>query len=184
MITPGHPGEQHGDHPQARGSRATPGGGSPALVAGSVGAGLAAYAFVVLGTRAYGSVAFSSVAQVWTIWFVGAAALTFPLQHWIIDTRTKDGDLIRVRRALPRIGATVTLAALGLGALSFAFDERLFASSSLSYPLAVAGVIFGAGLLGVLRGLLGGEGRRRAHGHPWPRSSAAWVAATSWPSRS
>ena len=100
----------------------------------------------------------------WTIWFVGAAALTFPLQHWIIDTRTKDGDLIRVRRALPRIGATVTLAALGLGALSFAFDERLFASSSLSYPLAVAGVIFGAGLLGVLRGLLGGEGRFAAVG--------------------
>lgn len=144
--------------------RATASRGSTALVAGSVGAGLAAYGFVVLGTRAFGSIAFSSVAQVWTIWFVGAAALTFPLQHWIIDTRTKDGDLVRVRRALPRIGAMVLVVALGMGAICTVFDERLFTSTSPLYPLAVTGVIFGSGLVGVFRGLLGGEGRFAALG--------------------
>ncbi|MEZ5383515.1 MAG: hypothetical protein R2754_17175 [Microthrixaceae bacterium] len=143
----------------------TGGAGSTAVLAlASAGAGLLAYAFVVVGTRTYGGAAFAGVAQVWSIWFVGAAVLTFPVQHWIVTTATVDGDFERVRRALPGLGALVLGAAVALGLLSAVLGERLFDSPKVAYPVALAGVTLGAGLAGVLRGSLAARGRFTAVG--------------------
>jgi len=54
-----------------------------ALGAGSLVTGLLAYVFFALSTRSLGASAAAPVSVLWTYWSFAAAALTFPLQHWI-----------------------------------------------------------------------------------------------------
>ena len=56
------------------------------LALGSVGAGVLAYVFFVVATRALGAEEAASVSVLWTWWGFTAAAITFPLQHWIART--------------------------------------------------------------------------------------------------
>lgn len=132
---------------------------SGALVVGSVTNGLAAYGFIALGTRALGADAFAPVAIVWVFWAFSAALLTFPIQHWVIRQMELDGHAGGVRAALVRVAGLTAVVAAGEGLVAALGRERLFGEAAWGWPPLVAAVAAGAGLLGVVRGLLAGAGR-------------------------
>ena len=74
-----------------------------ALAAGSVVSGLLAYVLFALLTRGLGAEAAAPVSVLWTQWTFAAAALTFPLQHWVTRSMVA-GHAGDVRAAAARIG--------------------------------------------------------------------------------
>ena len=73
---------------------------SVALLVGSTVNGIASYALVAVGTRAYGAADFAPVSVMWTFWAMSVAVFTFPIQHWIIRTFQVDQGEGGVRRAI------------------------------------------------------------------------------------
>lgn len=134
-------------------------GESGALLAGSITNGLAAYGFIALGTRGLGAADFSPVAIVWVFWAFSAALLTFPIQHWVIRQMELERHSGGVRASLGRVAALAGGVAAAEGAAAAAWRESLFGEASWAWPLVVAAVAAGAGLLGLVRGLLAGAGR-------------------------
>ena len=137
-------------------------GESGALLAGSVVNGLAAYGFIALGTWSLGAEGFAPVAIVWVFWAFSAALLTFPIQHWVIRQMALDGHPGGVRAALGRVALLAGGVALGEGLIALAAGRGLFGDGSWVWPLCVTGVAAGAGLMGLVRGVLAGSGRYRA----------------------
>jgi O-antigen/teichoic acid export membrane protein len=137
-------------------------GGSGALLVGSVANGLAAYGFIALGTRVLGADRFAPVAIVWVFWAFSAALLTFPIQHWVIRQMALDGHSGGVRAARARVAMLAGVVALGEGAAALAARRGLFGDGSWAWPACVAAVAAGAGLMGLVRGVLAGSGRYRA----------------------
>ncbi|GAA1909028.1 hypothetical protein GCM10009815_00150 [Nocardioides marmoribigeumensis] len=129
-----------------------------------MGAGVLAYVFFVTATRALGPQDAAAVSVLWTWWSFTAAAITFPLQHWITRTVEAAGGERAVRDALPRLGVLVAAVAVGSGLVSWGGGERLFRTGGPTFPVLVAVVTLGAGLLGVVRGHLTGRGRFSAVG--------------------
>src|SRR4028119_1451473 len=84
-----------------------------ALGVGSLLAGLLAYVFFIASTRTLGASAAAPVTVLWTYWSLAAAALTFPLQHWIAHSVAADGAEAAVRRALPKGPAGGALGGVG-----------------------------------------------------------------------
>jgi hypothetical protein len=109
--------------------------------------GLAAYGYATTATHAFGTADAAPVVALWTIWLVVTAALTFPIQHWIV---------LRGDRPVPNrmLAVTSVAAALVVGAGSFAFRDLFFDSRSLAYPLIAAGIALGSVPIGVCRGRL------------------------------
>jgi len=140
----------------------TPTGESGALLLGSVVNGLAAYAFIALGTRGLGAARFAPVAIVWVFWAFSAALLTFPLQHWVIRQMELDGHAGGVRAALGRVAGVVAAVTAGEGIAAALWQDRLFGEVSWAWAAVVMGVAAGSGFLGVVRGLLAGSGRYHA----------------------
>jgi O-antigen/teichoic acid export membrane protein len=137
-------------------------GGSGALLAGSVVNGLAAYGFIAFGTRSLGADGFAPVAIVWVFWAFSAALLTFPIQHWVIRQMALDGHSGGLRAALGRVVLLAGAVSAGEGVVALVARRRLFGDDSWAWPLCVAGVAAGAGLMGLLRGVLAGSGRFHA----------------------
>ena len=133
---------------------------STALAAGSVAAGLLAYAFFVLSTRSLGVDDAAPVSVLWTYWSFTAAALTFPLQHWIARSVAAGGEG-GVRAALPRVLLLVAVLAAVSGALAWAARSALFGRDDPWFPLLVGSVTLGSALMGLVRGSL--SARRRFH---------------------
>ncbi len=133
--------------------------GGLGLATASVLGGVLAYVFFAIGTRHYGADAFAGVAQVWSAWFIGAAVLTFPLQHWVIQRLLTDGHGGAVRAVLPRLTLLVVAFGLAVTAISFAIREELFGRDDLVYPLAAGATIIGSAAMGLTRGGLAGRSR-------------------------
>lgn len=129
-----------------------------ALAAGSVVSGLLAYVLFVLVTRGLGAEEAAPVSVLWTQWTFAAAALTFPLQHWITRSIVAghEGD---VRSAAPRVAAFVVAASLGLGLLAWLLRDRLFGRDDAWFPVLVVLVMLSSAAVGVMRGGLAGHGR-------------------------
>ncbi len=136
------------------GSRRAP----AALAAGSVLSGLLAYLLFALVTRGLGAEAAAPVSVLWTQWTFAAAAVTFPLQHWITRSIVAghEGD---VRGAAPRVGGLVVAVALALGLVAWLLRERLFHRDDVWFPLLVVAVTLASAAVGVVRGGLAGRGR-------------------------
>jgi O-antigen/teichoic acid export membrane protein len=128
----------------------------------SIVAGLAAYAYVLLGTHEFGSDAFAPVGVLWSIWAAAAAVLTFPLQHWVIRELNVDPAGKRLGRELTFLGLGVLALAGVAGAACFGARHELFHRNSFVYPLLVAVIIVGSALVGISRGALAGRGRMPA----------------------
>ena len=139
-----------------------------ALAAGSAVSGLLAYVFFALATRTLGPVEAAPLSVLWTYWSFAAAALTFPLQHWIARVVTAHGEGA-VRFALPHVIATVLVLSATIGLLCWLIREPLFEREDAWFPVLVAAVTVGAGFIGVLRGGL-------AAGHRFPALAWAIVA--------
>jgi len=134
------------------------------LAGGSVLTGIFAYLYIALGTREYGTEAFSGVAQLWTIWFFAASVLTFPLQHWVVQRLRADLHGGAVRSVLPRlVGVTLGLG-VAVSLVTAVLREDLFGHPELAYPVAAGAVTVGSGAMGLLRGGLAGRGRFVATG--------------------
>jgi O-antigen/teichoic acid export membrane protein len=121
--------------------------------------GLAAYAFIALGTRSVGSDAFAAVSVLWTLWAISAAVFTFPVQHWVIRTIETDGGEVGVRSALRILFIASVSVSLLLGLTSWRFRSTLFGDDGLVFPVLAAIVPIGTVLMGLNRGVL--SARRR-----------------------
>jgi O-antigen/teichoic acid export membrane protein len=132
---------------------------SAGLAGGSIAGGLLAYVFFALVTRALGAEAAAPVSVLWVWWGFAAAALTFPLQHWITRMITAHGGELVLRVMLGRIAGAVAVPALVAGLLAWLVRDPLFGRDGVGFPLLVVAVTLGSGLLGVVRGTL--TARRR-----------------------
>lgn len=123
-----------------------------ALAVGSAVTGVLAYVIFAVTTRALGAGDAAAVSVLWTFWSFAAAALTFPLQHWISQAAAADGGTAGVRRALPRV-ALLAASASALGGLAaYLLRDQLFHRSDALFPAMVAGLMAGSALTGVVRG--------------------------------
>ena len=134
-----------------------------ALATGTVVAGIAAYAYVALGTREYGAASFAPIAVIWSVWPAAAAGFGFPLEQWIArelaaGPRGEARVHAVLRSALPAIVAICVAAGLA----SWAAGSRVFGESGPLYPSLLVAVSLGAASMGVLRGGLAGQGRYHA----------------------
>lgn len=132
---------------------------STALGIGSAVSGLLAYVFFAIVTRALGAEAAAPVSVLWTYWAFAAAALTFPVQHWIVRSVVADGAEGPVRAALPRVTVAVVAVAATTGLAAWLMRATLFGSDDVWFPLLVAAVTAGSALVGLVRGSL--TARRR-----------------------
>jgi O-antigen/teichoic acid export membrane protein len=112
-----------------------------------------------VSTRALGAGDAAAVAVLWTCWSFAAAALTFPLQHWITQAAAADGGTAGVRRALPRVALVSGSASVLAGVVGYLLRDPLFHRDDALFPAMVVGVMAGSALTGVVRGGL--SARRR-----------------------
>ncbi len=133
-----------------------------ALAVASVATGLLAYAFFAMTTRGLGAEAASPVTVLWTYWSFAAAALTFPVQHWIARSVSAHQHENDIRSSLRHLSGIVLAAAVVFGALSWLARDALFQRDGLAFPAMVAGVTVGSAIMGVGRGTL--TGRRQFGG--------------------
>ncbi len=139
-------------------------GDTTALALGAAANGVLAYVFFVLATRHLGAEAAAPVSILWTYWSFAAAALTFPIQHWIARSVAARRGSGGVRQALPRVTALVLVSALGVGLLAWLGRDTLFQRDDVWFPALVAWVTLGSGFMGVVRGGLSAQNRFRSVG--------------------
>ncbi len=136
-----------------------------ALAVASVATGLLAYAFFAMTTRGLGAEAASPVTVLWTYWSFAAAALTFPVQHWIARSVSAHQHENDIRSSLRRLSGIVVAASAVFGLLSWLVRDELFHRDGLAFPAMVAGVTVGSALMGISRGTL--TGRRQFGSVAW-----------------
>lgn len=120
--------------------------------------GLLAYVFFALSTRTLGAEAAAPVSVLWTYWSFAAAALTFPLQHWIARSVAAHEGEGSVREALAKVIALISAAALLVGSISWLVRDQLFHRDDVWFPVLVVVVTLGSGFIGVVRGGLSARG--------------------------
>jgi O-antigen/teichoic acid export membrane protein len=130
-----------------------------ALAAGSAVSGVLAYVFFVLATRGLGATAAAPVSVLWTYWSFAAAALTFPVQHWIARSVAAHHGEGAVYDALPRVTIAVGVTGLVAGLLAWLGRHSLFHRGDIWFPVLVLVVTLGSGFIGVVRGGLSARGR-------------------------
>jgi O-antigen/teichoic acid export membrane protein len=123
-----------------------------ALAVGSATGGVLAYIFFVMATRSLGASAAAPVSVLWTYWSFSAAALTFPVQHWIARSVAAHKSEGAVYVALPRVAVAVGVAGLVSGVLAWLGRDSLFHRGDVWFPLLVVWVTVGSGFIGVVRG--------------------------------
>jgi len=127
------------------------------LVLGSAGNGLLAYVFFALATHALGGARAAPVSVLWSWWSFAAAALTFPIQHWVARTVQAQGGEAAVRQGLPTLARAASLVALVVGVLAWLGRDRLFHADGPWFAVLTALVALGAAMTGLVRGLLSGR---------------------------
>lgn len=131
------------------------------LMGASVVSGLAAYAYVAVGTRTYGGAFFAPISVLWSLWVPSAALVTFPVQQWIVRSFRVAGGEGEVRSHVLRLFTILSGISVALGVTTWSVRGALFHSDSWLFPALAAGLCFGAGISGFSRGVLAGRGRFR-----------------------
>lgn len=132
---------------------------SLALALGSIVSGLFAYVFFAITTRALGPVVAAPISVLWTFWGFLAAALTLPVQHWIIHVTESGGGESSVRAELPRLWSATSVLACFLTVVTWALGEQLFETRGIVFPVLIGAVTLGACWSGVIRGVLSAKRR-------------------------
>lgn len=132
---------------------AKPGGDTLALVVASALAGVGALIFILVGTRSLGLEEFAAVSQLWTLWAISYAVITFSTQQSVIRSWHTGRRIQWFTVMMPSlITAAIATPILVLRA------EDLFASQSVLWPVAGAIIPFGSLLTGLTRGRLAARG--------------------------
>lgn len=126
-----------------------------ALAAASLLSGVLAYVVFAVATRALGPGGAAPVSVLWTWWSLSAAAITFPLQHWLTRTVTAYGGFRAARPALLPLVVIVGAASAAAGGAAWLLRESLFHRDGAGFPLLVAALTVGSAVMGVVRGGLG-----------------------------
>jgi O-antigen/teichoic acid export membrane protein len=135
------------------------------LATGTVVAGIAAYAYVALGTREYGAASFAPVAVIWSVWPAAAAGFGVTLEQWIArELATGPRGEARVHAMLRSALPAIVAICVAVGLVCWAAGDRLFGESGPLYPSLLVAVSLGAASMGVLLGGLAGRGRYHAVG--------------------
>jgi O-antigen/teichoic acid export membrane protein len=122
------------------------------LAAGSAASGVLVYVFFALTTRHLGAAASAPVSVLWTYWSFAAAALTFPIQHWITRSVAAYGGQGQVRGGLVRLSLVMLAMSAAAGLLAWLVRGQLFHRDDLWFPALVAAMTFGSAAVGVSRG--------------------------------
>ena len=140
----------------------TAGADAAALTIGSILSGLAAYGFVAVGTRSVGAQAFAPVSILWSLWAISAAAITFPVQHWIIRSVEASGHEREVWGTAPAIWRVAILLGVLVLVGAVSVGGRLFTVPGAAFPLMAACLPAGSVVMGFNRGVLAARSRFRA----------------------
>lgn len=133
-----------------------------ALAVASLVSGALAYVVFATTTRALGTVDAAPVAVLWTWWGLSAAAITFPVQHWMARSVAAHGGFAGVRAAIPVVaGVSLAIAALA-GGLAWLLRDPLFHRADAGFPALVAALTFGSFAMGAIRGALTAHERFRS----------------------
>ena len=132
------------------------------LTVGTTLSALAIYLFLAVGTRAVGVDGFAPVSVLWSLWAVSGAALTFPVQHWIIRTTVASGDEAAVWSAMPRVWALSAVAGVSMLVATWVLSDALFGYSGLAFPALAALLPPASVAMGVNRGVLSARGEYRS----------------------
>jgi O-antigen/teichoic acid export membrane protein len=122
------------------------------LGVGSALAGVLIYVFFGLMTRSLGAQASAPVSVLWTYWSFAAAALTFPIQHWITRSVAAYGGQGQVRGGLVRLTLAILVMSAAAGLVAWLVRDQLFHREDLWFPALVAGLTFGSAAVGISRG--------------------------------
>lgn len=139
---------------RSRGSR-----DAGALTVGTIVSGIAAYAFIAVGTRVAGASGFAPVSILWTLWAATAAFITFPVQHWAVRTIEADGHEGGVRATVPTLVLLAALLGLSMTAALWWIRVDIFGTSAWQFPVLSGVLPLGSVAMGLNRGVL--SGRRR-----------------------
>jgi len=110
--------------------------------------------FIVVATLTLGLDDFAPVSQLWTIWALSAAVVTFSYQQLTIRRAWQQGDSLS-----PLVVAAPVVLAFGVFVASALASDRIFGSSSLGWPAAAAGMPIGAAVIGITKGRWAARGR-------------------------
>ena len=128
---------------------------TPAVLGGaSLAAGLLAYVLFALLTRPLGPTDAAPIAIMWTYWGLSAAAVTFPVQHWVAHAVAVNGGFAAASRALPRLRIALVVVSLAAGGASWLLRDTLFGRTDVHFPALIALMTVGAFVMGLSRGIL------------------------------
>lgn len=129
------------------------------LAVASLTSGVLAYVVFAVVTRALGPDGAAPVAVVWTWWSLTAAAITFPIQHWITRAVALHGGFRAARSVLPLVALIIIVLAGVTGLAAWMLRRQLFADDGFAFPLSIVALTLGAALMGLVRGGLGARER-------------------------
>jgi hypothetical protein len=125
------------------------------VVMGSAVAGVGAFVFVLLATRSLGLEGFSPISQLWTVWAIAAAVVTFSTQ--VVTVRRE----VLARESATSLGAErvplILLLAFVVPVL-FVFRGRIFGDPTLLWPIIGSLIPVGSYATGKARGWLAVHG--------------------------
>jgi hypothetical protein len=118
-------------------------------------AGVGAFVFVLLATRTLGLEGFSPIAQLWTVWAIAAAVVTFSTQVVTVRREVLGGESATSIRA-ERV-PLILLLALAVPVL-YIFRARIFGETNLLWPTIGSLIPIGSYATGKARGWLAVHG--------------------------
>lgn len=138
-------------------SSATPGTAEPAhrelVVVAALLTGVAGGVTLIVTQSQLGLEKFAPIAQLWTIWAVLAAGLTFSFQQWAAINPVHRTSLITGRENL-RVLIAITALVVALFVGCYVARSALFHSDAIVWPASAALLPVGTALNGVRRGEL------------------------------
>lgn len=129
-----------------------------ALITGATGA-----TTLIVSQRYLELDSFAPLAQLWTIWAVLAAGLTYSFQQWAAVHGVTRGDLLPGGSAA-RVTVALCAASATMLVITTSTRDGLFHSTSWAWPAAAAALPIGTALNGVRRGELARQHRRTSLG--------------------
>ena len=125
------------------------------ILAGSALAGIGSVVFVLVATRSLGLEGFSPISQLWTVWAIAAAVVTFSTQ--VVTVRR---EVLIGKTSISRSSELMPLILLLLLVIPvlFLYRVRIFGESSLVWPIVGTLIPLGSSATGKARGWLAVHG--------------------------